>query len=309
MAPYPPQPYPQQPYPQPPYPPPIQYAPPQGYYPPPMYPAPVYVAPPGKSTFEGLKWMKYGTALAMASNGLAVLGSLLAFSLLSSLATAGPADIFAFLGLLFALAALFLTAGILGLVGLCLGLAGYYNVHKGRLEFGEEHSKSVQKSVPWLVVACVVYLVNIVASLILSPGFAFGLADPTTLANRLLLQGAVSGSLVLAYVFSAAMFLQRVIERLATSRGRSLRPVFIVASLAGGGLTLALSVLTPLLFLDALANPQSISAFGYFTSLASLVSVATAFIYWRQLSTAEQGCKNMISSGTFDPDGGAVAPA
>ncbi len=302
---YPPQPYPPQPYPPQPYPPGAYPAP--AYYAQPVYAAPVMVAMPGQNTFGGLKWLRYATMLALVVNALEILVGILGTMALSSLATGGLG---AFSGPVIALLAVGLVAGLLALIAFILGMVGYYNVHQGRSEFGEPHVQSVKRSTMWFAIACVSYLGVIIAGVFIGFGSAFGVAASLqSMANTMIISGAVTGAIGVVYIFAAGMTMQLILERLMTAEGRARRSMFLMLSVIGGIAALVVNVVVGLMAAGSLTSLSTVGSLSSLTGISSLVaavSLITLFLYLKQLQSAEQGARTMISTGRYDPDGGVV---
>ncbi|HKZ59516.1 MAG TPA: hypothetical protein VJ547_06685, partial [Candidatus Thermoplasmatota archaeon] len=304
--PYPPQPYPQQPVAPGTYPPPPMYV-----AQPPMYAAPpMYMAPPpqpGAKTFEGLRWLRYGVTLALAFNLVAAIGG---FLLTAGLASIGPATPPAtILGALAAAVAIGIAAALLGFIGLILGLLGLYNVSQGKQEFGPAHQASVAKANRFVLFAVLATVAGIVATTVVA---AIMFTNALTAFNPAAFQASMIASLAIDGVISVvvtlllAIALQSYIERLMTAKGRALRGNFILFSVIGAGVALALGIVGALTFGGLLANPATAGTSADLSPLAGLISVLTMFWYRSQVMDAEQGCRNMISSGVLNPDGGAV---
>ena len=318
QQPYPPQPYPQQPYAQQPYPPqpypqqpyapqqPMAYPPPGAYYPPPLMVAPVYMPPPGENTFSGLKYLRYSAILSMVINAMGILLGIVAFSVLASLASGGIGAVGTLTGMFVILVLLGIVTGIVGLVLLIMACLAYYNMHQGKLEFGEPHRERVAKSVMWFAIACVLTVVNGIVGFALSFGSAFDpFATPASLASAALVQGVISGAISLVYVYAAAQVMQLLLERLMTEAGRKLKGMFVMLSIVGGVVNLVLSAAAGFLFTNAFTTTQASTGFESLASLAGAVSIVTAYIYYKQVMSAEKGARTMITTGRYDPDGGA----
>lgn len=280
----------------------------QPYYPPPPVMAPVYVPPPGQKTFEGLKWLRYASLLSICFNALFLIGGLMAAIVVAGTNFTNPGAAIGLFGALVAVLALLAIGGILGFIAFIMALVGYYNVHQGRQEFGPQHQADVQGSVKWFAIACVMFLIQIVAGLILSVNAITGGLNPNSLATNFAISEGVSGGLHVIFVYAAAMVMQLIVARLMTQQGRSMKPMFMILSIAGAVLALVLSVASGFMFTSALAANGGLGGVSALSSIAGVISVVTSWMYYKQVQSAEQGARNMIQSGQFNPDPGGVAP-
>ncbi len=284
--------------------PPMPYYPqPMGYYPPPMVMAPVFVNQPGQKTFEGLKWLRYGTICVMAFNAMAIIGAVLAFSLVSTFNNTNPQTVLNALGALAAIVAVALIAGVLGLVSFILGLLGIYNINDGKREFGDAHLANVKDAVKWFVIACGLYVGSIVVGVVfgLSALFANG-ATAQQIASQFALSSAVSGGILVGYVYAVAQVMQKLVGGLMTEEGRKMKQLFVLLSLVGAAAALGVRVVSAFLFTNAFTNQNAADQVSTIGSFVGIVSIITAFIYMRQVNAAEKGARNMIASGQFNPD-------
>ena len=313
----PPQPPPQQPYnygppPQQPY----GYPPQQPYgypqqpygYPVPMAPPMVYgvaPTPPGAKTFEGIGRLKTGLLLVIFYGILNVITGLVILTILPT--ATNPA---AALGNILLIGGMGIVTGLVGLIGFVLGLWGLWTMHDGRAEFGPAHVQAVEKGAKNILYGIVVSFAGGVALVVITFMLAFnaGLTgDFAALRTATIIGVAVGGAIGILSTYLFALGLQGFVERLMTRMGREKRQMFIMLSLIGAGVSMALGVLSFVLFdpfNPAITNPSSLTL----APLAGIVSILTMWIYRQQVMDAETGARTMVTSGQYDPDGGTGAP-
>lgn len=276
------------------YPYPYPYAPPMAYVPPPVQ--------PGRITFEGLGRLRTATLLAISIGVVSLLLGLWALSVAGQI-TGG--NFGAAFGAIMVIILFAIVVFILGIIGLVFAIWGLSTVHSGREEFGATHAASVKKGVNLIIIGIVIEGVGTVVSFVL--GLTAGLTlNPNAVQDSLFTVALVGGGFGLASTVVYAFGMQLLLERLVTVRGRGLRVPFLIAAISGGVGALVLGIAQISMF------QGDFNAFGTSSglqSLAGVASIVSLYLYFMQLKDAEQGARNMIQSGQYDPDAAGPAQA
>jgi len=222
-----------------------------GGAPPPPVPVPAYGIPPSR-TEAGLRYVSYAILMFLATTGITVGVVIALFPLIAqvmSLAGGGPpADPTLFFGTLAGLLAAVCVLLILSLIGAIIGLIGLVNVHKGKHEFGANHSRFAERGLVALVLGIIIPTAGqaaITSTAFLSPGLPVGdlvpFLDPGLIAAQL-----VVGVLEVVLV---GLFLLWTIDSLVSPVGRRYATValglgLVAAFIAGIGGILTLSTIT-----------------------------------------------------------------
>jgi len=310
-------------------PPPPPYGPP-GAFPaymaayPPAYVVPFYRSPPGHHTFEGIRFLRYGTIIMAVFNLFSLISFLVLLAAVDQMQAAISSASFSTLAAaersLAASIVVTVIAGFFGLIGSIVGLVGFGNAHRGKSEFGPEHKRAVSGAVGLAVVACVVYLLLAIVTISVNAGLETVFAAPEIAeldaAFRELFRALILTSLIAMVGAMAAGFaMAALLPELMTAAGRRLSGAFLGLSLLGPLLNLIMAFALPAMMgpatfgVGGAADAETLRRMLGTLTTAALVpafaNVLTIFalvVYVGMLKAAEQGARNMISSGLFDPD-------
>lgn len=131
-------------------------APPPGYSPPPV-PVPYAMMPPPQAkTPQGFGYVRWALLLGAVMQAVTI-PEYVWFAVAAP--SFGSTDPFALLGFMAIALAFSCAAGIIGFVGLILFVVGYYYTHEGRDEYGPLHTREIDRSLIYLVVALVMAIV------------------------------------------------------------------------------------------------------------------------------------------------------
>jgi hypothetical protein len=251
---------------------------------------------PGKDTFEGLGRLR---TAALAAIGASAMGMIIGLIVISTIGSLTSGDLGAVLAAAAGIIILGILVVIIGLIAVIFALWGLSTVNTGRKEFGEGHEASVKKGVQFIIIAMLMQVASAVAGAVLGVS-SVGL-NIDQMRNGLLMSVGVGGAIGLIAVIFYGLGMQLLLEKLMTSKGRGLKMPFLGIAVGGGVLSFVLAVVSVLIF-----DPFALNQGTGLSSLASILSIVSIYIYFMQLKDAEQGARNMIASGQYNPD--ATAP-
>jgi hypothetical protein len=281
--------------------------------------------PPGKDTFAGLRYLKWAVGLMIAYNLFALLSNALLYAACGQLQDAISSHSLAAIGAaqstLNAATVVKVVGGILSIVGAVLGYVAIGITSRGKPEFGTAHVRAVSRGVALTVVASIVYALYFVVTLVtnVSAEAAVDAADITSLAAVFhTMQGGLAWASLLSIgaAIVSCIALTSLVQTLMTHSGRGRRPVFAAMSVMGPILVLGLALVVPGMVdaipvnsgstLDLLATLNSflgvLKWMALVPAIENFIAVLALAVFVGMIGTAQQGAKNMIASGVFDPD-------
>lgn len=308
--------------------------------PPPAYPSfgygpgyrPPLLPPPGDHTFRGTLALRRAASAVVVATFLFVIADLLAVSAASDMQRA---MVLGDLALLDSADATFATAAIItglgaliAIVGICFGLYRFYQVSRGKKEFGTSHARSVGNASGVSVAASVAYFALFAWRLSVGANLD-ALVSADTPASAIQFANAmgagimVEALILLVATVVAAVALHALIRRLLTARGRKISRAFVAASVLAplSALLVALAYIpasaplrgahpdwgSVLMGYQALDGWMVASSWVY--TLADILGLIGLAQYVGMVGDAERGAKNMIRSGRYDPDANPAVPA
>ncbi|MBI4416046.1 MAG: hypothetical protein HY557_03580 [Euryarchaeota archaeon] len=266
-----------------------------------MYPQPYpYPTPPAPlRTPKGLGWCWKAYLIYIVALGLSAVIALLLYAALARLSPgAGFSEV---LSALLPAAIGGLAVGVLVLVVIVFYLVGFYDLYKGRGEFGPEHARNVRLSFFLLLAAIVVFVASFVVVLIvaLASGL-FVLGSPPSLdAYYALTIVAIGFGIVQAAIIAALLVLPlRVLAKPSHERYLYVAAAVQTATpgIAGALSLLQLPRLIPL-FQDATGFASLDSTIGIPTVVSSALGMFVFAIYL----VAYRGADSRVTSGELKP--------
>ncbi len=187
-------------------------------------------------TERGVRQMSYAIITFLAINVFTIVLIAALSSMISSLIVA-PGDIGlgffgALIGLLAAVCALF----VIELIGLIYGLLGVIAVHRGRMEFGPEHGKNLDRATIALVLGIVLPIVGSSYTAIAGAGVGGvgGLVPASTIGVAAISVGLGIGGSVLI-----GLFLLWTVEALNTPQGKQRGLIALILGVVAGAAALS----------------------------------------------------------------------
>ncbi len=157
-------------------------------------------------TLKGLKHINWGIILHIVATLLLLLTALVAITVaISAIGTSDPD-----LGALVAVGALVCGGGLIGLVAIILWLLGIYEMHKGKDEFGSEHSTNVSRAVILIILFVVLTVISFFVTLVLALSWISLTATPSDIIESLrltILVGGIIGIVTTAMLGLAIVYL------------------------------------------------------------------------------------------------------
>ncbi len=281
---------------------------------------------PGVDTFDGLRFLRYACYGVLFFNLLSLFSNLVLVSAVgqmdAALRSGSLSQLTAVDRTIAASDALFVIALLIGLASVLVGYGGMVKLSSGRSTFGARHKLAVGRGVGLAAGSSLAYVFLGLLNLASNSGIeaqlaSLDLADFNTALSMMYSSAVITSFVALLCALLAGLALFSFAQELMTERGRKVTKLFLVLSMAGPVLNIAVAFALPAIVGPVNLHNGSSQAelqaalagilramwwLAVVPAVGNFLTMLALFLFLRMASDAEQSARNIVKTGLSDPD-------